>query len=347
MLIDRYLLRQLLLPLVAVSLTVSTLFVTFTLARLLADAGSGLLQFSEIFRVTWLRWLIAQDVLLPISLYLAIVLLWGRLYQDLEMDAMMAAGGLGEARLALPALAAALLVALTVALFTAEVRPWAWHQVYRIKAEAEASAELERIRADRFNLYGGNHTVFIDQIRPDNTLEGIFVRRREGGELEMVTATKGHFTAYVTNDSHELVLEDALAFRAYSDGPELSGRFGTLTLNLKAATPRSVTGEPKVKSVTQLAESADPDDRAELQWRLSAPLSAVLLALLATPLARSGPRQSRHARVILALALYAVYFNLMAVARTWVEQGLTDSIIWVHGTVAVVIAVLWWRRPRR
>ncbi|WP_400164855.1 LptF/LptG family permease [Escherichia coli] len=54
----------------------------------------------------------------------------------------------------------------------------------------------------------------------------------------------------------------------------------------------------KAKSVTELARSAFPADHAELQWRQSRGLTALLMALLAISLSRVKPRQGRFYNVI-------------------------------------------------
>ena len=98
-----------------------------------------------------------------------------------------------------------------------------------------------------------------------------------------------------------------------------------------------------------LSQSSDPEDRAELQWRISTPLSALLLTLLAIPLSRSRPRQGRYARMLLALAIYAVYFNLLDVSRTWVEQGTAAYIWWAPGLLILLLVTLYvpWIRIMR
>jgi lipopolysaccharide export system permease protein len=79
-----------------------------------------------------------------------------------------------------------------------------------------------------------------------------------------------------------------------------------------------------------LARSDKSKDIAELQWRLSTPLSTILLALLGVPLSRASPRQGKYAKVVAAVLVYAVYYNISAMAKTWVEQGVVGSIpgIW-------------------
>ncbi len=52
----------------------------------------------------------------------------------------------------------------------------------------------------------------------------------------------------------------------------------------------------KAKSVTELAHSVFPADHAELQWRQSRGLSALLMALLAISLSRVKPQQGDFQR---------------------------------------------------
>jgi len=74
---------------------------------------------------------------------------------------------------------------------------------------------------------------------------------------------------------------------------------------------------------------------------LSTPVSALLLALAAIPLSRSRPRQGRYAKMLLALGIYAVYFNLLDVSRSWVEQGSSNYIWWVPGLLTLVVVGLY------
>jgi lipopolysaccharide export LptBFGC system permease protein LptF len=49
-------------------------------------------------------------------------------------------------------------------------------------------------------------------------------------------------------------------------------------------------------------------------------LLALVLMVLAVPLARLRPRQGRFGRVGIAILVYFIYSQLMAAARTWVES---------------------------
>ena len=145
MIIDRYLIKEVVQPLLGICTALMVIFITYSLSRFLVDADAGLLQPAEVIQLTVLKSLISLDVLLPLSLFLAVMTGLGRLYTDSEIYAMRA-GGISEARLLRPLMRLSFIVAVVVALLSGWVRPWAYTQSYEIKAAAEASAETGRIR---------------------------------------------------------------------------------------------------------------------------------------------------------------------------------------------------------
>jgi lipopolysaccharide export system permease protein len=54
---------------------------------------------------------------------------------------------------------------------------------------------------------------------------------------------------------------------------------------------------------------------------LGPPLLALAFALLAVPLGRSSPRQTRYGRVMLGFLAYLVGMNLMWIGTGWLEKG--------------------------
>lgn len=340
--IDHYLIREVTQPLVAIFTALVVIFITFSLSRFLVDADAGLLQPVEVARLTLFKSIISLDVLLPLSLFLAIMTGLGRLYTDSEIYAMRASG-ISEASLLRPLMRLALVLAVLVAMLSGLARPWAYAQTFEIKARAEASAETGRIREARFYDFGRNRqTVFIEHIAENGRdLEGVFIRTRKGDDLQVITAARGEFEYLHKPMFHRLKLDDARILKKVQDGTDLSGQFGSFTLYLPARSPEPPGYRVKSASTNSLRQSANPVERAEFQWRLSTPVSALLLALAAIPLSRSRPRQGRYAKMLLALGIYAIYFNLLDVSRSWVEQGSSEFIWWVPGLLSLVVAGLY------
>ena len=90
MIIDRYLRHEISVPFLAVIAVLIAIFLTFSLTRFLIDANAGLLHAAEVIQLTFLKALISLEILLPLSLYLAVMIGLGRLYSDSEIYAMRA-----------------------------------------------------------------------------------------------------------------------------------------------------------------------------------------------------------------------------------------------------------------
>jgi lipopolysaccharide export system permease protein len=336
--IDQYLIREIVHPLLAICLGLVAIFVTYSLSRLLVDADAGLLRATDVAQLTLLKSIISLDVLLPLSLFLAVMTGLGRLYTDSEIYAMRASG-ISEAHLLQPLLKLTLVLAIIVALLSTWARPWAYTQSYAIKAAAEASTDTGRIRAARFYNFGDNErTVFIEHIAENGRdLTGVFVRTKKASDLQVITASSGTFEYLARPLFHRLELKDARVFKKVVEDTDFSALFGTFVIWLPVESPQDQGYKVKSTSTLELSQATMPPEVAEFQWRLSTPVSMFLLALAAIPLSRSRPRQGRYAKMLLALVIYAVYFNLLDVSRSWVEQGSASHIWWVPGLLALLV----------
>ncbi len=165
MIISRYLLREISGPLAAVLSVLAVLFTSYGAAGFLSDAVNGLLPTDTLVQVIGLRTLIALEVLIPISLYLAVIMALGRLYADSEITAMFALG-LTPARLMGVVVGLSLCTALAVAGLSLVVRPWAYSRSHELASRAAAVLNTNNMEAGTFYVGGdGNRTIFIEAAR--------------------------------------------------------------------------------------------------------------------------------------------------------------------------------------
>ena len=90
-----------------------------------------------------------------------------------------------------------------------------------------------------------------------------------------------------------------------------------------------------------------PTYHAELLWRISVPVSAVILALLAIPLSFVNPRAGRSANMLLALFTYLLYNNMMTVGQAWVASGrisFAAALLGIHLFMFCLLPLLFFRR---
>jgi lipopolysaccharide export system permease protein len=96
-----------------------------------------------------------------------------------------------------------------------------------------------------------------------------------------------------------------------------------------------------MKTTAELLASSQREDIAELQWRIATPVSALILMLMAVPLARLRPRQGRFGKIGIAILVYFLYSRLMVSGKTWIETDTVPAwtgLWWVHG-VALAAAI--------
>ena len=342
-------------PCFLVSAVLLIIFVGYSLSRFLNQADAGLLNTSEVIHLTLLKVLIALEVLLPISLFFGLMLGLGKLHNDSEIVAMQA-GGIGEFRMIRPIAALAIPLVLTTAVLSIYIRPWAYTQTYGMLAVAEASSDIDRIKAGQFYLTRKTdpvledgsqgekvreRAIFIEDISPEQALSHVFIRTRIGDELKIISAQSGQLVARHEAQNSILELDKARIFKRVEDGPDLVARFDHFTMNIANEQPEPPAYKAKSVASAALQVSENPKDQAEYQWRLSTPITTLLLALLAVPLSRSRPRHGRYAKLLLAFVIYAGYYNMIGISQTWVEQQKATNIWWAPSVLALLVVLFY------
>ncbi len=345
MIINRYLLRETALPLAIVTLVLVIIFMSYNAGRLTTDAAAGLLPASTVTYLTLLKSLIAIEVLLPIALYLSVVMGIGRLNSDLEIIALHASG-ISEMKVVRIVLRLSLIVALIVAGLSLAIRPWAYHQSYLLKAEAEAEFNLDKLEPGQFYAAEESGTViYVEQInREENRLEDVHFFQVDEDQVLVVQAKQAWQPVIDPYAPPVLRFSYGSSYRIDLAGTlDLNLFFKDFSVFLRANHEKLLGHKSKATKTLELFGSDKPKDLAELQWRLITPITTLLLGILAVPLSRAAPRTGRYAKAVVAAIVYAVFYNLSVVAKNWVEQGLVGPIPglwWPNAILAILVVVL-------
>jgi lipopolysaccharide export system permease protein len=266
--------------------------------------------------------------------------------------AALRACGLGSGWVYRAVLIVALPLSVVVAGLSLYGRPLAYTQSYWLKARAQAAFELDNLRAGSFyETREGGGIVFAQAVDHESgVMHGVFVKSEHGQRVRVTYAREARYRVEAGSGERVLALADARVTELgrSEDGGQVVLRTPELVIRLPAAEVVPPGYKRKAATTASLLGSPRPADAAELQWRLSTPVSTALLALLGVPLGQVHPRQGKYGKLLLAVALYAVYFNLTGVARTWVEQGAVGAvpgIWWVPALLALVLAGAVLREP--
>ena len=82
-----------------------------------------------------------------------------------------------------------------------------------------------------------------------------------------------------------------------------------------------------------LFKKNDTKASAEIQWRLFFPISVLVTMFIALAVCKINPRTSRFQKIIPAVIIFIIYFNLATLSRTWIEDKSIPvwiGIWWVH-----------------
>ena len=333
--VDRYLLRQLAAAFVACLLVLVLVSMGGLVADLLGKIARGKLPPGLLVSQLGLRALDFLPLLLPLSLFLAVLLAYGRMYRDSEM-AVLAAAGLGIRRLARPLVWLAVPVAIGVGLTSLWLSPAALRTSQAMIEAANKSLLVAGLEPGRFvEIPGRNGVVYITQMDDDGRrFQRLFVHNERDGRIDVVTAQAGELFQESQGEERYLRLTDGFRVEGAlgSDAFRMM-RFAGNDIRLPDVEPGHVGRVEQRMSTRELARVDAPVERAELHWRLATPLATLILALLALPLAHSPPRSARYGRVLVALLAYIVYLNLLALGRAFLASGQIPAWRPVRGEV--------------
>jgi lipopolysaccharide export system permease protein len=350
--IDRYLVREVVLTWLAVTLVLWLILVSARLSRYLAQAAAGELPGAAVFRLLGLKSVEFLIFIMPLALFLGVMLGLGRLYKDSEMAAL-AACGVGTARLYRPLMALALVAALFLGWAALYLVPHTAALGYEVRTQAQQTADISGVGAGRFKeIRGGALVFYAESISRDRaSMEKVFVHARDEGVERVIVADRAYQTWDADTGDRFLVLVDGTRYEG------LPGKADYQVLEFRQhgvlLEPGPASGFRKEDATPSQAlwGSRDRREQAELQWRLSVPVAALVLVFMAVPLCRTTPRQGRYGRLAVGVLAFIIYYNLMGTARVWLEQGALPPIIgiwWVHLLpVLLGILLLQWARLRR
>lgn len=347
-LIDRYMLREFFINLIAVVGVLWLIYVATRFARYLADAAVGNLPADVIFSLLWLNSLGALSVLLPIATFLAVLLGLGRMSADNELTVIAACGIAGN-RIRRNVLVFTGLMAIVVGLLALSIVPEVLSGRYQLEQKAKVTANTTGLVAGSFKESQKGDWTFYSQgvSKETGQLQNVFIEIQREPKPLIFRAERGHFEVDPRSGDKYLILEEG--YRYEGDAGDLDfviAEYASHSLLVEKGGQQQYREKAKATATSLLWQRGSNEDLAEIQWRISSAVMTVILGLLAMTLAHAGPRQGRYAGLLPAVLVYIVYSNLLGVTRAWVEKGEIVpwlGLIWVH----LLMLLIWWLLSNR
>lgn len=354
MIISRYLTREVVNALFAVTIILLLAFLCQQIVRYLNYAAIGKIPTDILLQLVSFEIPYLLAFLLPLGLYIGILIAYGRLYAENEMS-ILQLYGFNQFRFYRLTALIAFFVTLIVLFLMLWLNPWISTKRQRLMASDQATMHLvETLMPGRFQVSpDGEHVMYVEKLSRDRErAQNVFLaqeKKNTDPTLQnpwmLVFANEGYQSKDKATQDPLFVLTDGHRYEGIPGQNDYKiTQFRQYTIRIPKSEIHITHQEDETLPMSQLwADYHQPKRAAELQWRFSIAISAFLLALLAVPLSRVKPKQSRYIALLPAILLYIIYIDLLFVARHWLEQGNINIEIgmwWVHALFFLVILIV-------
>lgn len=334
------------------------IFFSQKLIRILSSAVEGDIPNNLVIPLLLLGVSSMVDLILPLSLFLGILVAFGRFYTESEMVAMYACGV--KKRVIYQVVVFLSIITCSFAITNLVwFGPWSSVQEEYLVENAKLNPSLAGLLAGRFQKSShGDSVIYIGKVDKNN-IQTVFIAHTTPAKSQrpsVVIANSGQ----IANDAEGnqiILLDNAIRYEGSVQLRDFRiSQFDNYQAIIKAkeVTINEESSNEKVEQLTfsQLRKVYTPKARAEYYWRISLILSVPLMAFLVIPLSASNPRQGKLNRVLPALLLYLVYFLLQSSIKANAAKGRLDPAFWFNAVnsmyfILAILLNLWDSLPIR
>lgn len=324
------------------------ILVTVQAIRLLGDAAAGKVASEAVAALLGFAALNYSAYLLSLTLFVSILFSLSRSYRDSEMVVWFSSGQALTAWMR-PVLVFALPLVAAIAVLTLVLTPWSQAMSTEFRQKISERSDASQVSPGSFKEAATTErVVFVEAVgEATKEVRNVFISAVQHGKLGVTMASTG-YQEIADNGDRFMVLEKGRRYEVTPGVPEFRIlEFDRYALRVETKEARGIEKTPASTPTRELLQRDDAASRAELIWRISVPVSALVLALLAIPLSFVNPRAGRSTNLVMALLVYMIYSNLMTTTQAWVAQGKMTplaGLLAVHLLMLVALPLLFARR---
>ena len=292
-------------------------------------------------------------LIITLSFFLAIILSISQLYKNSEAIVMNSMG-LGDKHFVVFIQPTVLLTFIIITFLTIYAVPWAKQQKNIVEEETKNASEFSFITKGEFEEYKQGDIVFyasesktLDTLGEQN-LEEIFIYSNNEEKPMIVLASEARKYIDPRTNSTYLRLKDGIRYQGIPSDENIS------ILNFELYDLEIISGElqkslaiyTKIegKSTVDLIKEGGSYANAELQWRLSQPITVLILSFFGIFLGKTSPRGGKGVNLLIGIVVFMLYNNGLLVAKRAIELGqinLLTGFLGVHLLVLMLLILLY------
>ncbi len=353
--LDRYILRELVVPFLLSLATLTLVFFIqkmFRLAELVVSKGATLYSTLKLFLYIMPGFLI---ITIPMATLIASVSAFGRLSSDAEVIAMKASR-ISLYSMLRPVVVFSLFTFLLTAVISLVILPDANRATKEHLFAMVRSRALVGIEEGVFTNTFDGIVIYVDRIKSLDNMEGIFISdERVKSSPLVITAKRGRLIADPGALSVTLSMEEGDIHAQAKDGDSYSlSHFdrGRLYLDISKALLLNGTIDKDYKETDTLRLMRDArrlkkegrpsiQIEGELQTRLSVPFACLLFGVMGAPLGIRRSRTAKSVGITISLGVFLAYYVLLGAGKSLAEAGTLSpaAAYWIPNAIMTVAAI--------
>ncbi len=331
--IQKYLIRQVFGTTAVVTALLTFIMVGTRSVKYFGLAAQGRMDIHVLLSIVGYRLPDFLILIVPLSLFIGVMLVFGRLYVDHEM-AIFNSSGVSRGQLGWQLWPLVLLLILVEALLTLQVGPWGTRESYVLFASQAVRSGFDMVKPGEF-LSSGPYTIYADNLSDDRReLHNVFIYQRPDKPGAMDRLILAQKASRVTDPTQQASIIDLVNGRQYQALPHSLKynhvEFSYYRLRIAHdATSQTITDLETRSTPLLLTQQHQAPSRAELGWRLVMPWVIALAVLLALPLSSVSPRQGRFLKLFPAIVMFASVVVLLIAVKTRVGKNQLSPLFFV------------------
>jgi lipopolysaccharide export system permease protein len=320
-----------------------TIILTWTLITILGKAAGGKVASSDVLALIAFAALNYLPTILILTSFISVLMVVTRTYKDSEMVVWFASG-LSLTRFVKPVLVFGTPIILLTGVLAFYATPWAKQKSSEYVDRFTKREDLQKVAPGQFReSSSSNRIFFVEAVSGQSSVvQNVFVNSIDERGTAVIVASEGEVTQTENGDRY-LVLKNG---RRYQGTPGQAD-FQTMEFeryHVRVAQQAQDIGQSQDVNATptmELLQTPTNQARAEILWRVSLPITCLVLMLLAIPLGFVNPRAGSSTNLIIALLIFFTYNNSVKVIEASVKQGkFAFGMAWWPLHLAAVLAVL-------
>ena len=351
--ISKYLLKNLIVILIAIFLIISLIIFGNQFVITAQKSVEHGIPLNELMPIVGFNMLRDLPIILSLSFFLSIIISISQLYRNSEA-VVMNSFGIGDRNFMNLIKPLAIVIFLFIFSLSMYAVPWAKNQKSLTEDVTVNASDFSFITEGKFESFKNGEIVFYasDSSSISNSgeqnMEEIFIYVSNKDSPIVVLASKATKYTDSKNESIYLRLEDGLRYEG------LPGDENVNILNFDKYDLEIVSGEVQ-KSLSNFSEIEEKTSidlfleggllaNAEIQWRLSQPISILILSIIGVLLGKTTPRTGKGVNLLFGVVIFMLYNNGLLVAKNSIESGQLNPFVglWsIHILLALCVIIFY------